>query len=595
MQLKKIIGIVGVALLIVGCGHNKAPLYNGNKYIVVMKRSAPVESLRALGREHDLPEADQEFSHAIHGAVYDLNEEKAKALAEDPQVAYVERDRIISIDSVQSAPTWGLDRLDQVSLPLNQTYTYIVDGSNVNAYIIDTGILLTHSEFQGRADSGFDFVDNDSDATDCNGHGTHVAGTIGSVTYGVAKNVRLHAVRVLDCSGSGSVSGVIAGIEWVTAHHVKPAVANMSLGGGVSQAIDDAVNASIQAGVTYAVAAGNENTSACNGSPARVPAAITVGASTNADVRASFSNYGNCVDLFAPGQDITSTWIGSNTATNTISGTSMATPHVVGVAALYLSAHPSASPIEVAAALVGGASPGRLSSIGTGSPNLLLNVGFLSGSTPPPPPVDPGAVALVSGVPVSGIATAKDGEKYFVIQVPAGSSVLTVEISGGTGDADLYVKANAKPTLSSFDCRPYLAGNAEACSIPNPSAGTYHIVVQAYSTFSNVSVKATVQAASPPNGGQHFTGELKSRGASFQTPQWVAGAGLTKIQLSGPIQADFDLYLYKLNGSTWTIVARSLGATSTESISYQGAAGTYRVGVVSYSGTGSFALDISKP
>lgn len=240
----------------------------------------------------------------------------------------------------------------------------------MTAYIVDTGILYSHSEFGGRASFGFDAFGGNG--ADCHGHGTHVSGTVGGSTYGVAKNVALVAVRVLDCSGSGTTSGVIAGVDWVKAHHTASSVANMSLGGGASTALDTAVANSIASGVTYAIAAGNSNRDACKFSPARVASAITVGATTSTDARASYSNYGSCLDLFAPGSSITSSWNSSSTATNTISGTSMATPHVAGVAALYLEAHPGATPLAVRNAIVGGATPNKVTSAGRNSPNLLL-------------------------------------------------------------------------------------------------------------------------------------------------------------------------------------------------------------------------------
>jgi subtilisin family serine protease len=247
----------------------------------------------------------------------------------------------------------------------------------VNAYIIDTGIRVTHTQFGGRASVAFDAVGDGRNGIDCNGHGTHVSGTVGGSTYGVAKAVRLFAVRVLSCSGSGSTSGVIAGVNWVTSHHANPAVANMSLGGGVSTSLDSAVSNSINSGVTYAIAAGNSNTNAANSSPARVSAAITVGSSTSSDARSSFSNFGSVVDIFAPGSSITSAWSTSDTATNTISGTSMATPHVAGVAARYLQTHTTASPATVRNAIVNAANLNRLSGIPSGTANRLL---FWSGA-----------------------------------------------------------------------------------------------------------------------------------------------------------------------------------------------------------------------
>ncbi|SFK95994.1 Serine protease, subtilisin family [Amycolatopsis sacchari] len=344
-----------------------------DSYIVVLKDTAsPVDALAAKlgGVVH------QKYSAALKGYSATMSESQAKRIAADPSVAFVEQNRTFHITATQSnPPSWGLDRVDQRNLPLDNSYTYSTTASNVHAYIIDTGINLTHSDFGGRAKSGYDFVDNDSNATDCNGHGTHVAGTVGGSTYGLAKGVQLTAVRVLDCSGSGTYDGVIAGIDWVAQNAVKPAVANMSLGGGASTAVDNAVRNAISAGVTFAVAAGNDSANACSTSPARTAEAITVGATTSSDARASYSNYGSCLDIFAPGSSIKSDWIGSSTATNTISGTSMATPHVTGAAALYLATHTSASPATVRNALVAAATTGKVTSAGSGSPNALLYTG----------------------------------------------------------------------------------------------------------------------------------------------------------------------------------------------------------------------------
>lgn len=342
-------------------------------YIVVLKDAPGMARAADVARSMGVGSMRREYRRVLNGFAADLSSDEATRLARDPRVAYVEQDQVVTIDATQSSATWGLDRIDQRNLPLSTTYTYTATGAGVTAYIIDTGIRLTHNEFGTRATSGFDAVDGGA-ADDCNGHGTHVAGTVGGTTYGVAKGVSLVAVRVLDCGGSGSTSGVIAGIDWVTAHHggSNPAVANMSLGGGASTALDNAVAASIADGVTYAVAAGNSNRDACRYSPARTPAAITVGATTSTDARASYSNYGKCLDLFAPGSSITSAWYTSNSATATISGTSMATPHVAGVAALYLQGSPSASPATVRNALVANATSGKVTSAGRGSPNLLL-------------------------------------------------------------------------------------------------------------------------------------------------------------------------------------------------------------------------------
>jgi subtilisin family serine protease len=291
----------------------------------------------------------------------------------------VEQDQVMHAFTTEANATWGIDRIDQRARPLSGTYTYLSTGAGVTAYIIDTGIRFDHSEFGGRATTGFDAVTSGGNAADCNGHGTHVSGTVGGATYGVAKGVSLVAVRVLGCSGSGSTSGVIAGIDWVTSDHIAghPAVANMSLGGSASTALDNAVRNSIADGVSYAIAAGNGNQGgiaqdACKYSPARVAEAMTIGATDSNDRKASWSNYGNCVDWFAPGVSITSAWYTSTTATNTISGTSMATPHTTGVAALYLQTNPGASPQQVRDALYANTTKGVVTSSKTTNNHLLF-------------------------------------------------------------------------------------------------------------------------------------------------------------------------------------------------------------------------------
>jgi len=310
------------------------------------------------------------YKHALNGFSVEMSEADAEAMSQDYRVAFVEEDGIMTADATQTNPPWGLDRIDQRNLPLNATYNYNWTGSGVRVYIIDTGIRTTHNQFGGRASNVFDAFGGSG--SDCNGHGTHVAGTVGGSTYGVAKSSMPRGVRVLDCNGSGSTSGVIAGVDWVRQNFIAPAVANMSLGGGASTALDNAVNSLSNAGVAIAVAAGNSNANACNSSPARAVNAITTGSTTTTDARSSFSNFGTCVDLFAPGSGILSAWFTSNTATATLSGTSMASPHVAGVAALYKQANPSASATTVRNAIVNNATTNVVTNAGTGSPNRLL-------------------------------------------------------------------------------------------------------------------------------------------------------------------------------------------------------------------------------
>jgi subtilisin family serine protease len=349
-----------------------------DSYLVTLRKNTGLKAASSKGRsliEEYGGTVERTYRSALNGWSAELSAAEARRLAADPAVASVEQDQILTADATQTNAPWGLDRSDQASLPLSGTYTYPDSaGGGVTAYVIDTGVRVTHSQLSGRATNGYDAVDGDNVAQDGNGHGTHVATTIAGSTYGIAKQAKIVAVRVLNNSGSGTTAGVVAGIDWVTANHSGPSVANMSLGGGASAALDTAVRNSIASGVTYAVAAGNSSANASSYSPARVTEAITVGATTNTDARASYSNYGSVLDIFAPGSSITAGWYTSDTATNTISGTSMATPHVAGAAAVYLAGHPSATPAQVATALTGGAVTGKVTSPGTGSPNRLLQI-----------------------------------------------------------------------------------------------------------------------------------------------------------------------------------------------------------------------------
>ena len=512
------------------------------------------------------------FESALRGFSVSMSATAAAALARSPRVRYVEQDSVREIVATQSGATWGLDRIDQRDLPLNGTYIYDTDASIVNVYIIDTGIRSTHTEFGGRVSSvGFTSISDGNGTNDCNGHGTHVSGTVGGATYGVAKSVTLHAVRVLGCSGSGSTSGVIAGVDWVTANHVKPAVANMSLGGGASTALDDAVRNSIEAGVTYAIAAGNSNANACNSSPARVSQALTVGSSTSADARSSFSNFGTCVDLFAPGSSITSAWMTNDTAINTISGTSMATPHVAGVAALYLATDPTATSATVHAAVVNNASLDKLTGVGTGSPNRLLHSLF---GTIPPIDSPPSASFTFSCV------------------------LLTCTLDGSASTDDNGISSYA------WNFGDGTSGSGAVLSHTYGSGGTFTVVLTVTDTVAqndseSHSVTVTAGSGAPCTNCQSYTGTLSGTGDFDYHPNgtWYfsSASGVHRGWLRGPAGTDFDLYLQKWNGFFWSTVARSESVTSEEQIAYSGTQGYYRWRVNSYSGSGPYTFWLQRP
>ncbi|OKI01124.1 serine protease [Streptomyces sp. CB02923] len=382
-------GIATVTAVTAGASPAEGKIYGAEakgavtgSYIVMLKNSVRGAGVQAE-QSKDLAgkyggQVKRTYSAALNGfSATGLSAEEARRLAADPAVDKVVQNKKFHIDATQdNPPSWGLDRIDQTDTQGDKKYTYPDSaGEGVTAYVIDTGVRTTHKDFEGRASSGFDAVDGDNDATDGNGHGTHVAGTIGGKAHGVAKKAKIVAVRVLDNQGSGSTEQVVAGIDWVTKNHKGPSVANMSLGGGADEALDAAVQKAVASGVTFAVAAGNESTDAGQGSPARVKEAITVASSTNTDEQSDFSNFGSSVDLYAPGSDITSDWNDSDQGTKTISGTSMATPHVAGAAAVYLSAHKDAKPDAVAKGLTDAATPDKIKNASEGTPNKLLKVG----------------------------------------------------------------------------------------------------------------------------------------------------------------------------------------------------------------------------
>lgn len=374
-----------------------------DRYIVVFKDEVRDPAAEAAGMMRGRGgEIHFTYEHAIKGFAATMPAAAIEAIARNPKVAYVEQDAVVTTAVTQSPVTWGIDRIDQRALPLSGSYSYETSGAGTRLYIIDTGILSSHTEFTGRFVAGYTAILDGRGTDDCNGHGTHVTGTTAGTTYGVAKGATVVPVRVLDCNGSGSISGVTAGIDWVTGQTQStalvavPMVANMSLGGGASSTLDAAVANAVTAGVVMVVAAGNSNVDACGSSPARAASAITVGATTSGDARASYSNFGSCLDLFAPGSSITSAWIGGTSATRTIDGTSMASPHVAGAAALIAGANPSWTVKQVTDSLIASASAGIVTSAGTGSPNRLL----YTGSVAAPPPAAYAAPTDLRATPV---------------------------------------------------------------------------------------------------------------------------------------------------------------------------------------------------
>jgi subtilisin family serine protease len=446
---------------------HRSPNRIEGRYMVVLNDSAGSNPDVDVVNEASVLEAeyrgkiDKVYSRAIKGYAAEMTEDEAIRLSDDPRVKYVEEDSIVTISGSQASATWGIDRVDQRGLPLNLTYTYGATGAGVNAYIIDTGIRASHSDFGGRASIAFDSVGDGRNGVDCNGHGTHVAGTVGGNTFGVAKGVRINAVRVLNCSGSGSLTGVVAGMDWVAANAIRPAVVNMSLGANATDTLDSAVSNLTASGVTVVVAAGNAAMDACGFSPARAASAITVGATDEFDNRASFSNIGSCLDVFAPGFDITSAWIGGDYASNTISGTSMASPHVAGIAALFLEQNPTALPSSVSDVLTRAATPGAVSSAGTNSPNLLAYSylpridGSCSGlqfagniANAGQTDFQSSATGFAAGTGTfSGTLNAPAGSQFVLaLEKKKGKSWSTVAASSGTGEVQAvsYAGRNAK-------------------------------------------------------------------------------------------------------------------------------------------------------
>ena len=317
------------------------------------------------------------YQHAFQGIAVQIpqnvEQEFVRILKLNPTVSLIEKDQVFKSNATtQTNATWGLDRSDQRNLPLNSTYNADGNAQGVPVYVVDTGVLASHQDFAGRVKAGYTAVSDGKGTTDCNGHGTHVAGTIAGTKYGIAKSASIIPVRVLDCNGSRTTSTVIAGLDWVASQNPRNAVVNLSLGGGTSTALDDAINRVVNKDIVVVVAAGNNNADACNYSPSRVPAAITVGATTNQDQRANYSNYGKCLDVFAPGSNITSDWYSSNTATATASGTSMASPHVAGLAAILRAIYTGENVSQITNRILNKATTNKVTDSQAGSPNRLL-------------------------------------------------------------------------------------------------------------------------------------------------------------------------------------------------------------------------------
>jgi subtilisin family serine protease len=550
---------LAVAALVLSCSDEpltpnlndttKAPLINNvvgaqyldGAYIVVFKDNvSDVQmSIDDVGNTHGFV-AKHRYTAALKGFSGNLTDEQVEVLQNDPRVAYIEQDQVVHIATTQTGATWGIDRIDQLDLPLSTTYEYNYTGAGVDVYVIDTGIRFTHNDFGGRAISGVDEIDGGT-ADDANGHGTHVSGTIGGATYGVAKGVTLYAVRVLDASGSGTTSGVIAGIDWVTANHSssRPSVANMSLGGSASTSLDTAVQNSIASGVTYCVASGNYSANASNYSPARVATALTVAATTSSDAWASYSNYGSVVDILAPGSSVKSDYYTSNTATATMSGTSMASPHATGVCALYLEANPSATPAQVCAAVVAASTASTITSVPSGTVNKFLYSLIGGGSTPTVPAAptlsSPTNGATNVSVPPTLSWSASSGATSYAVQVATSSSFTTIVYS-----ASGLTTTSTSATGLSASTIYYWRVNA------TNSAGTsdWSSVYSFTTASSSGSAPAAPTLSSPSNGATNVS--------TSPTLSWSASTGATSYRLQVSTSSTFSTLTKDVSGITST-------------------------------------------
>lgn len=533
--LVKILGtaVVATSLAVTPFGSASAAKSTKASYVVTF-RAGISPSLEASESRGKGLKVSHVFEHALRGMSVELTPAEAATLAADPAVATIEPDIAVHMTADQIGATWGLDRIDQRSLPLNLVYTSPDSGgAGVKAYIIDTGVRATHADLAGRVAPGYTAVNDGFGTDDCNGHGTHVAGTVGGTTYGVAKRVTIVPVRVLDCFGSGTMAGVIAGVDWVAANNRGAlAVANMSLGASLYAPVDAAVERLVSAGVTVAVAAGNSTLDACGTSPARTPSAITVGATDSTDARAWYSNFGPCVDIFAPGSLITSSWADSDTATNTISGTSMATPHVTGAAALILAANPGMTPANVAAAMITAATPNVVSDAGVGSPNRFLYSAPPAGNVPP--------TVVTTSLPNGGTSTPYSAS----LGVAGGTGPYTWSVVTGALPAGLTLA----PATGVISGTPSTAGTSTLSVRVTDAKGLTASASYSINIILTIPAPAAFSKTSPTTGA---TGRSKSN----LVLTWAAASGATRYEYC------IDTTNDNLCNATWISTGTALSVT----------------------------------